>query len=641
VGTRVRIRTKLLVAVAVAAALLIAQILAVGFFIRQLQVATTFVASAHAMIEADFRAAELVANLREAVKQLPSGYVAERNREDTEAQLRHASWDQLTSLIDFIRKSAAAQQIESSVLAGVMEALDESAKQYRETETVATGGGANLDQLIERAIFTDKALAGLATALNALTLELRKQLQAAVDREQVIHDRPLIAGVAIGGLTLVLLLAFAWLYVDRNLVARLTALSKSMLAIASGELRAPLPEPGGRDEIAGMAEALRVFRDTEVEVEEMSLRERQVVLDTIDYGVLILDPELRVRMHNRAFRDLWEFPEDLLRSRPTARVLLESYRGRGRHGVPETEWGTYVERRLAELREATLPPREWHRPDGRVLQYEVVALPDGGRMVTYFDLTDLKRAEAELRAAKEQAEAANRHKSEFLANMSHELRTPLNAVLGYTELIRDGIYGQVPQKIRDVIERVQHNGRQLLGLINDVLDLSKIEAGQLTLVQADYSPRKLVLEVMSATEALATEKGLALDVDVPADLPLGRGDERRITQVLMNLVSNAIKFTDAGSVSLRTRVEGGSLLVTVSDTGVGIAAEDQERIFEEFQQVDSSSTRKKGGTGLGLAIAKRIVELHGGRVWVESNPGEGASFSVILPLAHEAQMVTA
>ena len=305
-----------------------------------------------------------------------------------------------------------------------------------------------------------------------------------------------------------------------------------------------------------MAEALRVFRDTEVEVEEMSLRERQVVLDTIDYGVLILDPELRVRMHNRAFRDLWGFPEDVLRSRPTARELLESYRGPGRHGVSETDWGAYVERRIAELREAKMPPREWHRPDGRVLQYEVVALPDGGRMVTYFDLTDLKRAEAELRAAKEQAEAANRHKSEFLANMSHELRTPLNAVLGYTELIRDGIYGQLPQKIRDVIERVQHNGRHLLGLINDVLDLSKIEAGQLTLVQADYSPRQLVLEVVSATEALATEKGLALEVDVPADLPLGRGDERRITQVLMNLVGNAIKFTDAGSVSLRARVEG-------------------------------------------------------------------------------------
>ena len=133
--------------------------------------------------------------------------------------------------------------------------------------------------------------------------------------------------------------------------------------------------------------------------------------------------------------------------------------------------------------------------------------------------------------------------------------------------------------------------------------------------------RELVLDVVSATEALAAEKKLALEVDVPADLPRGHGDERRLTQVLMNLVSNAIKFTDAGSVSIRAKVEDSSFLVAVSDTGVGIAPEDRERIFEEFQQVDSSSTRKKGGTGLGLAIARRIVELHGGRIWVEFDPG--------------------
>ena len=229
---------------------------------------------------------------------------------------------------------------------------------------------------------------------------------------------------------------------------------------------------------------------------------------------------------------------------------------------------------------------------------------------------ELERKGAELAAA-------SRHKSEFLANMSHELRTPLNAVLGYAELIQDGIYGEVSAKMQGVLERIQQNGRHLLGLINDVLDLSKIEAGQLTLSPVDYSMRELVLDVVSATEALAAEKKLALEVDVPADLPHGQGDERRLTQVLMNLVSNAIKFTDAGSVSVRASAADGSFLVAVTDTGVGIAPEDRERIFEEFQQVDSSSTRKKGGTGLGLAIARRIVELHGGRIWVEFDPGPG------------------
>jgi signal transduction histidine kinase len=238
----------------------------------------------------------------------------------------------------------------------------------------------------------------------------------------------------------------------------------------------------------------------------------------------------------------------------------------------------------------------------------------------------------ELEQKGRELEAASRHKSEFLANMSHELRTPLNAVLGYAELIQDGIYGEVPKKMQEVLERIQQNGRHLLGLINDVLDLSKIEAGQLTLSPVDYSLRELVLDVASATEALAAEKRLALEVDVPPDLPRGRGDERRLTQVLMNLVSNAIKFTESGSVSIRAKLEDGSFALAVSDTGVGIAAQDRERIFEEFQQVDSSSTRKKGGTGLGLAIAKRIVELHGGRIWVESTPGAGSTFAFTLPM---------
>jgi signal transduction histidine kinase len=238
----------------------------------------------------------------------------------------------------------------------------------------------------------------------------------------------------------------------------------------------------------------------------------------------------------------------------------------------------------------------------------------------------------ELEQKGRELEAASRHKSEFLANMSHELRTPLNAVLGYAELIQDGIYGEVPSKMADVLERIQQNGRHLLGLINDVLDLSKIEAGQLTLSPVDYSMRELVLDVVSATEALAAEKQLALEVDAPANLPPGRGDERRLTQVLLNLVSNAIKFTEAGSVSIGAKAEDGHFLVTVSDTGVGIAPEDQARIFEEFHQVDSSSTRRKGGTGLGLAIARDIARSHGGDITLSDSPMGGLRATVQVPV---------
>jgi signal transduction histidine kinase len=234
-------------------------------------------------------------------------------------------------------------------------------------------------------------------------------------------------------------------------------------------------------------------------------------------------------------------------------------------------------------------------------------------------------------------QTASQHKSQFLANMSHELRTPLNAILGYTELIIDRIYGEVPETIRDVLERVQKSGRHLLDLINDVLDLSKIEAGQLTLSLTDYSFRDMVHTVVSAMESLAAEKGLILNVDVEADLPVALGDERRIAQVLMNLLGNAIKFTETGELKVgATRAEG-EFLVAVSDTGPGIAESDQQRIFEEFQQVDSSSTRAKGGTGLGLAITKRIVEMHGGKLWVESVLGQGSTFFFSVPVRTERQ----
>jgi GAF domain-containing protein len=238
----------------------------------------------------------------------------------------------------------------------------------------------------------------------------------------------------------------------------------------------------------------------------------------------------------------------------------------------------------------------------------------------------------EIQSKSEQLAEASRHKSQFLANMSHELRTPLNAILGYTELILDNIYGDTPEKMRNVLERIQRNGRHLLGLINDVLDLSKIEAGQLTLSLSNYSLKEMVQGVYSAVEPLAAEKKLVLKIEVSPDLPQGHGDERRLTQVLLNLVGNAIKFTDAGEVVVRAQAGNGSFSLSVRDTGPGIGESDQAKLFQEFQQADNSITRAKGGTGLGLAISKRIIELHGGAIWVESQVGQGSTFSFTLPV---------
>ena len=236
---------------------------------------------------------------------------------------------------------------------------------------------------------------------------------------------------------------------------------------------------------------------------------------------------------------------------------------------------------------------------------------------------------------------ASQHKSQFLANMSHELRTPMNAILGYTELILNGMYGEIPARMQGVHERIQSNGHHLLRLINDVLDLSKIEAGQLTLSLGDYSISDVVTTVLVAVEALAAEKKLALKSQLPTDLPRARGDERRIVQVLLNLVGNAIKFTDSGEVAVLASAADGSFTIAVRDTGPGIPAADHSKIFEEFQQADTLNTRRKGGTGLGLSIAKRIIQMHGGAIHVESSPGRGSTFSVVLPLIVDEQVTPA
>jgi signal transduction histidine kinase len=237
----------------------------------------------------------------------------------------------------------------------------------------------------------------------------------------------------------------------------------------------------------------------------------------------------------------------------------------------------------------------------------------------------------ELRELYQRLEDASRHKSQFLANMSHELRTPLNAILGFGELMLDGVYGDVPERMRGPLERMQSNGKHLLGLINDVLDLSKIEAGQFELSLAEYSVDELVAGVYGAVEPLAAEKKLSLSTIVPPGLPPARGDERRLAQALLNLVGNAIKFTDKGEVAIEVAAGKEALTFSVRDTGPGIADADQTKIFEEFQQLDGSITKTKMGSGLGLAIAKRIVEMHGGRIWVDSRPGAGATFSFTAP----------
>jgi signal transduction histidine kinase len=241
-------------------------------------------------------------------------------------------------------------------------------------------------------------------------------------------------------------------------------------------------------------------------------------------------------------------------------------------------------------------------------------------------------ASTELRRLNDQLEQASRAKSEFLANMSHELRTPMNAILGFTEMLLDGLYGDPPPELREPLADIQTNGRHLLKLINEVLDLSKIEAGHMELILDNYSPLDVVESVRSSLRSLASEKGLNFVTHVPPELPLAYGDGRRIAQCLMNLAGNALKFTRQGRVEIGVETQGDQLIYRVSDTGIGIPREDLENVFSEFRQVDATITREFGGTGLGLSITKKFVELHGGRIGVESELGKGSTFWFSIPL---------
>ena len=277
--------------------------------------------------------------------------------------------------------------------------------------------------------------------------------------------------------------------------------------------------------------------------------------------------------------------------------------------------------------------------DGRVFQRSSRPYRVGtaivGRVWCYRDVTEQRRAAAALEAARDTAEAANRAKSSILANVSHELRTPLNAILGYSEMVEEEVRLQgLPNAVAD-LERVRGAGRHLLALINDLLDLSKIEAGRMDLDLETFPLAGLLEEAVATTRPLLAGKDVFLDVWAPPDPGELHADLRKVRQVLLNLLSNAAKFTTEGTITL----EAAALLrdgeewvaLTVRDTGVGISHDQQRHLFVPFSQVDSSTTRAHGGTGLGLAISRRFCQMMGGDIFVESEPGHGSSFTVLLP----------
>jgi signal transduction histidine kinase len=232
-----------------------------------------------------------------------------------------------------------------------------------------------------------------------------------------------------------------------------------------------------------------------------------------------------------------------------------------------------------------------------------------------------------------QIEAANRHKSEFLANMSHELRTPLNAIIGFSEVLQERLFGELNEKQAEYTDDILTSGRHLLSLINEILDLSKVEAGRMELELTTFDLPLAIDNARTFVRERATKHGINLDVSIDKGLGEFKGDERKIKQILLNLLSNAVKFTpEGGRIGIQAKQVDGAAEISVSDTGIGIGPEDQARIFEEFRQVGGDYAHKSEGTGLGLTLAKKFVELHGGKIWVQSEVGKGSTFTFTLPM---------
>ncbi|WP_292468325.1 PAS domain S-box protein [Methanolobus sp.] len=249
------------------------------------------------------------------------------------------------------------------------------------------------------------------------------------------------------------------------------------------------------------------------------------------------------------------------------------------------------------------------------------------------DMTDRVRTEAAMLSAKIKAETANRTKSEFLANMSHELRTPLNSIIGFSDVMIDGMTGEISSKQEHYLQNISESGHHLLSLINDILDISKIEAGKMELNFDMIDIPSAISEITAMMHPLTSDKNLTVDVDLPDNLPEVMADRSKIKQILYNLIGNAIKFTDNnGRITIIAKIRDTNLQISVIDTGIGISPNDQKKLFKPFSQIDSSTSRKYEGTGLGLALVKELVELHGGRVWVESELGKGSNFTFELPI---------
>ncbi len=439
----------------------------------------------------------------------------------------------------------------------------------------------------------------------------------------------------------------------RSINTPLRRLEKSMTAITHGQLDVPIPR-AGRDEIGAMARALAMLRDSLIERDRLE-QERQraeaqaqrsqaqlrEAIEAISEGFALYDADDRLVVSNSRYREMYAALDVAVVPGTTYETIVRAAADAGGIASAIGRVEAWISGRLQRHRHPT-GAFEQQRADGTWLTISERSTAEGGIVGVFTDITELKERELQLGElvdrladARDEAMQATLAKSRFLANMSHELRTPLNAVIGITEMLVEDAEDAGNADILEPLGRISRAGKHLLELINDVLDLSKIEAGKLELYYEDVDLLALMTDMSDAAEPLAAKNGNRLVIERPDDLGVMRCDLTRLRQILLNLLSNACKFTDKGTVSLavsRSAAEDGDWLdFRVSDTGIGMTQEQLAKLFQEFSQADSSTTRKYGGTGLGLAISDRLCRMMGGTITVESEQGIGTTFAVRLP----------
>jgi adenylate cyclase len=357
-------------------------------------------------------------------------------------------------------------------------------------------------------------------------------------------------------------------------------------------------------------------------------------LESISEGFFLFDVEDRLVVCNSRFRELYPGLADIVVPGVAFETILRTVTQRGILTDTAGRTEGWIRERLERHRNPGGPLLH-HQSDGLWIQVSERKTQDGGTVGVYTDVTELKKREAEVAAARDEAMRATQAKSQFLASMSHELRTPLNAIIGYSEMLHEEAEDLGQESFLPDLVKIREAGRHLLSLINDILDLSKIEAGKMDVLLEDFEVADLIGQVESVIQPLITKNANTLVVDCASDLGAMRSDQTKLRQSLFNLLSNAAKFTERGRILLAVRRivrDGDDMLeFKVSDTGIGMTREQLDRLFQAFAQAEASTSRDYGGTGLGLAITRHFCRILGGEVAAESTPGKGSTFAILVP----------